>query len=68
MDAARYSSIAAINSGTLSKLPRRTLFSVNSLNHRSTRFKQDEIAGVKCRVNRGCFSSHAFTLDWLWVP
>ena len=46
-DAARYCSMAAINSGTLSKLPRRTRFSVSSRNHRSTRFSHDELVGMK---------------------
>ena len=60
--------MAAINSGTLSKLPRRTRFSVSSRNHRSTRFSHDELVGMKWRVNRGCLSSHARTLGSVWVP
>ena len=59
--------MAVISSGTLWKLPRRTRFSVNSLNHRSTRFSHEALVGVKCSVNRGCFSSHARTLGCLWV-
>jgi hypothetical protein len=57
--------MAWINSGTLPKPPRRTRFSVNSRNQRSTRFSQDELVGVKRSMNRWCFSSQAFTLGWL---
>ena len=62
LDVVRYSSMAWINSGTLPKLPRRTRFSVNSRNQRSTRFSHDELVGVKCSMKRGCFPSQAFTL------
>src|SRR5271170_5487960 len=41
------SSIACFKSGTLTKLPRRIAFSVNSLNQRSTRFSQLELVGTK---------------------
>ena len=41
------SSIACFKSGTLPKLPRRIVFSVNSLNQRSTRFSQLELVGTK---------------------
>src|SRR6266540_1926695 len=66
--ACRYSSIAAISSGTLRNTPRRIALSVSSRNHRSTRFSQDEEVGVKCRWKRGRLASHALTLSWVWVP
>ena len=43
------------------------LLSVSSRNQRSTRFSHDEEVGVKCRWNRGCLSSQAFTSGCLWV-
>src|SRR6266511_672006 len=66
--ACRYSSIAALSSGTLRNTPRRIALSVSSRNHRSTRFNHDEEVGVKCRWKRGRLASHALTLSWLWVP
>src|SRR6266540_4362405 len=66
--ACRYSSIAAISSGTLRNTPRRIALSVRSRNHRSTRFNHDEEVGLKCRWKRGRLASHALTLSWLWVP
>ena len=68
LDADRYSSMAWINVGTLPKLPRRMHFSVNSRNHRSTRFSQEELVGVKWSCKRGCRSSQALTVRSLWVP
>src|SRR5256884_5691264 len=52
-------SIACFRSGTLTKLPRRIAFSVNSRNQRSTRFNQLELVGTKWHTKRGCFFSHA---------
>src|SRR5208283_2944674 len=54
-------SIACFRSGTLTKLPRRIAFSVNSLNQRSTKFNQLELVGTKWHTKRGCFLSHACT-------
>ncbi len=34
------------------KLERRSFLSVSSLNHRSTRFGQEKLVGVKCRCHR----------------
>ena len=44
---AKNASIAWIKSGTLTKAPRRIAFSLNSSNHRSTRFNQLELVGMK---------------------
>jgi hypothetical protein len=55
--ASMYSWMEAIRSGTEWKTPRRSALSVNSRNQRSTRLSHDEEVGVKCRWNRGCFSS-----------
>jgi hypothetical protein len=46
------------SSATLRWAERRSFLFVSSANQRSTRFIQDELVGVKCRWNRGCFSSH----------
>ncbi len=62
------SSIACFKSGTLTKLPRRIAFSVNSLNQRSTKFSQLELVGTKWHTKRGCFFSHACTCGSLCVP
>ena len=45
---ATYWLIAAINSGTLVNIPRRSRFSVMSRKNRSTMFNQDAEVGVKC--------------------
>src|SRR3981081_1444133 len=52
------SSVACFKSGTLTKLPRRIAFSLNSLNQRSTRFNQLELVGTKWHTKRGCLFSH----------
>ena len=57
--------MASINSGTLWNTPRRIRFVVSSPNTRSTKFNQEELVGVKCNLNRGCFFSHFFTLGCL---
>ena len=44
---ATYSSMAAIKSATLTKMPRRTRLPVNSPNQRSTKFNQLELVGMK---------------------
>src|SRR5436853_623824 len=59
---------AAVLSATLTKLPRRIAFSVNSRNQRSTRFNQLELVGTKWHTKRGCFFSHACTCGSLCVP
>src|SRR5215218_229993 len=64
----RYASIAAIRSGTDLKTPRRMAFSVSSRNQRSAMFSHELDVGMKCRWNRGCLSSQATTLSWVWVP
>ena len=61
------SSIASFKSGTLTKLPRRIAFCVNSLNQRSTKFSQLELVGTKWHTNLGCFFSHACTCGSLCV-
>jgi hypothetical protein len=45
-------SIARFSSGTLTKLPRRIAFSVNSRNQCSTKFSQLELAGTTWHTNR----------------
>jgi len=40
---------------------------VSSANHRSTRFSHDELVGVKCGWNLGCFTSHWWIAGVLWV-
>src|SRR5216683_5166547 len=62
------SSIAACNSSTLPKEPRRIRLLVSSLNQRSTRFNQLELVGTKCATNRGWRDSHARTRGCLCVP
>jgi hypothetical protein len=47
------SSIAAIRSGTLEKLPPRTALLVSSANQRSTMFNQLELVGTKWTLKRG---------------
>src|SRR5207253_6126093 len=44
--------MAAIRSGTLKNAPRRTAFCVSSRNHRSTKFSQLELVGIKCSTKR----------------
>src|SRR5438067_1446490 len=44
--ACRNASMARFSSGTLTKLPRRIAFSVNSRNQRSTKFSQLELVGT----------------------
>src|SRR5207237_9752671 len=61
-------SMACFRSGTLTKLPRRIAFSVNSRNQRSTKFSQLELVGTKWHTKRGCCFSHACTCGSLCVP
>ena len=58
----RYSWIAAMNSGTEPKLPRRIACSVRRPNQHSTMLSQDDEVGTKWSWKRGCFSSQLFTL------
>ena len=60
--------MAVCKSGTLTKLPRRIAFSVNSANQRSTKFNQLELVGMKWQMKRRCFLSHARTCGSLCVP
>ena len=50
-------SMASIRAWTLEKAPRRSRRSVNSLNHRSTRFSHELDVGAKCRCQRALFGS-----------
>src|SRR5438034_5234758 len=50
--ACRNASMARFSSGTLTKLPRRIAFSVNSRNQRSTKFSQLELVGTKWHTKR----------------
>jgi|HubBroStandDraft_2_1064218.scaffolds.fasta_scaffold923617_1 hypothetical protein len=59
--------ISSSSSVTLRCADRRSLRLVSSANHRSTRLSHDELVGVKCRWNRGCFSSHWWIAGVLWV-
>ena len=59
--------IAAINSLTLLKLPRRMACRVMIEKKISTMFSQDPLIGVKCSVMRGLRASHAVTAGCLWV-
>ena len=59
--------MSASSSVTLRCAERRSLRLVSSANHRSTRFIQEELVGVKCRWNRGWRSSHLRTAAVLWV-
>lgn len=63
-----YRSMAVLSSSTLWKLPRRMRLRVISANHRSTRFSQEELVGVKCRWNLGCLASQSRTRSCLCVP
>ena len=46
--------------GDAGEAARRIALSVSSRNHRSTRFSQLELVGIKCRVNRGCSASQVW--------
>lgn len=46
---------------------RRSFRLISSANQRSTRLSQELLVGVKCRWNRRCLSSQAFTAGVLWV-
>ena len=60
------SPIAAPNSGTRVKTPRRMC--VGSPNHRATRFSHEALVGVPCRCKRGGLASHFVTVGWWGVP
>ena len=60
--------IAAINSLTLPKLPRRMACRVMIEKKISTMFSHDPEVGVKCRVIRGLRASQAVTVGCLWAP
>ncbi len=66
--ASRNAAIASSRSCTLRKDPRRTDFWVSSPNHRSIRFNQLELVGMKCRTKRGWRASHSRTFRCPWVP
>ena len=53
---------------TLRWAERRSLLLVTSANQRSARFSQELLAGVKCRPNRGCLTSHSLTAEVGWHP
>jgi hypothetical protein len=55
------------SSVTLRCAERRSLRLVSSANQRSTRLSHDELVGVKCRWNRGCFRSQSLIAGVLWV-
>src|SRR5438132_7626296 len=57
---AKNTSMAAIRSGTLNNAPLRTAFCVSSRNHRSTKFSQLELVGIKCSTKRPWRFSHFY--------
>ena len=60
--------MAAMRSVTEVKLPRRMACRVMIEKKTSTMFSHDPDVGVKCKVIRGVFASHACTSGWLCVP
>ena len=59
--------IAVLRSATLRKVPRRIACRVMIPKKTSTMFNQEPEVGVKCRLIREFFASHAWTLGCLWV-
>jgi hypothetical protein len=49
------------------KDPRRMAWRVMTEKKHSTRLSHEQLVGVKCRVTRGFFASHALTVACLWV-
>ena len=65
--ASRYSSMVAISSGTLAKMPRRSDLVGQLTEPAFDQVQPGREVGVKCKWNRGCLSSQVGTSVCLWV-
>ena len=59
--------MAATNSCTLQKTPRRRRCRVSLLNQLSMRLIHEKLVSVKCSLKRGRAASHLRTFLCLWV-